>query len=77
MTDTDRLQRALQRMADAEGVDAANALILACAPDCELARWGRPLKALTTSEGRPGGIGDGILTEIMLAVSRKAQEVTR
>jgi len=77
MTDTDRLQRALQRMADAEGVDAANALILACAPDTELHRYGRPLKALTTSEGRPVGIGDGILTEIMLAVSRKAQEVTR
>lgn len=71
------LEEALRRMADAEGIDAANALILACAPDTELHRYGRPLKALTTSEGRPVGIGDGILTEIMIALSRKAQEVTR
>lgn len=77
MTDTEALQIALERLADAKGPDAANTLILACAPDSELARWGKPLKALTTSEGRPVGLGDRLLNEIMLEVSRKAQEVTR
>lgn len=71
------LEKALERMAREQGADAVNALILACAPDTELARYGKPLKALTTSEGRPVGLGDGLLNEIMLAVSRKAREVTR
>ena len=71
------LEEALRRMAQAEGADAVDALILACAPDTELHRYGRPLKALATSEGRPVGIGDGLLNEIMIALSRKAREVTR